>query len=477
MRKIIEHSILVVLLLPLLFINIKTSHDWGDDFAQYIHQAKNIVSGISQNQTGYIFNKNCFLGPQAYPVGFPLMLSAVIAFKGVDLYSFNLLISLFLVLSCFMGYLILRNYTSYLAGLFSALIIAYNPALLIIKSEVLSDIPFTFFSLWCIYLLHKKETFGLSILLGILIGFTIHIRAIGFVLLLVYAIQSLLSNGFKVQNNIKAITGVAAAFAVYLLIKILVPYNANYPFFSNANKFWFSTNKQLSYNVDQLSLFMEAKGNNYFYYIGIIASCCLIAFGLLGFLSALKTKPRNVIIMYLSLYVLVIAFFPYGGAGIRFIIPILFFVFMFAITGMSVSLKAIKIETKWLPVFLGCLILFSYNNGIAKIIKKTEVVIDGPQLKESVEVFEYINKFTEKNAILAFDKPRALALYTERKCFTFTPDGTYNGIRKEVKKYKVNYILIDNYAGVFAQQSFLVKDATICEQIFTNNKFSLYKVK
>ena len=78
MKKVIEHTVLLLFLIPLFFINIKSSHDWGDDFAQYIHQAKNISEGISQNNTGYVFNSDVFLGPNAYPTGFPLLLAPII---------------------------------------------------------------------------------------------------------------------------------------------------------------------------------------------------------------------------------------------------------------------------------------------------------------------------------------------------------------------------------------------------------------
>ena len=83
MRKIIEHTILLLFLIPLFFINIKSSHDWGDDFAQYIHQAKNISEGISQNETGYIYNPDiAVLGPQAYPIGLPMILASFIESEG-----------------------------------------------------------------------------------------------------------------------------------------------------------------------------------------------------------------------------------------------------------------------------------------------------------------------------------------------------------------------------------------------------------
>ena len=83
LSKLYPYFIVLMLSIPLLFINVKDSHDWGDDFAGYIHQAKNIVEGNSQFQTGYIINvEGPVLGPPTYPIGFPLLLSPVYYFFG-----------------------------------------------------------------------------------------------------------------------------------------------------------------------------------------------------------------------------------------------------------------------------------------------------------------------------------------------------------------------------------------------------------
>ncbi len=165
MKKIIEYGLVILCLIPLFSINIKTSHDWGDDFAQYLHQAKNINEGVSQNETGYIFNENCFTGPQAYPVGFPLLLSPVIKMHGLDFYALNIYQTLFLALSCFLGFMIIRNYFSFFAAFFTSLIIAYNPVFLNFKTEIISDLPFTFFSMLCVFIMTKKQNLFGSIVL------------------------------------------------------------------------------------------------------------------------------------------------------------------------------------------------------------------------------------------------------------------------------------------------------------------------
>src|SRR5665213_140532 len=90
------YALLVVLLIPLFFINIRDSHDWGDDFAQYIQQAINSTKGIPQSESGYIYNREIDI--VARPVGFPLMLAPVYMVFGNSIKAFSVTITLFLFL-------------------------------------------------------------------------------------------------------------------------------------------------------------------------------------------------------------------------------------------------------------------------------------------------------------------------------------------------------------------------------------------
>src|SRR5260370_39533088 len=62
------------------------SESLGDDFAMYIHEAKNIALGVDYHQTGYIYEKEyAELGPKAYPPVFPLLLAGVYKAFGLNL--------------------------------------------------------------------------------------------------------------------------------------------------------------------------------------------------------------------------------------------------------------------------------------------------------------------------------------------------------------------------------------------------------
>ena len=87
MKEWIKHTAVIACLLPLLFLNIKDTHDWGDDFAQYLIEAKNISQGLPLAQSGYVENPGYILGPNCYPPGFPL----IIALTSFDISKLNIL--------------------------------------------------------------------------------------------------------------------------------------------------------------------------------------------------------------------------------------------------------------------------------------------------------------------------------------------------------------------------------------------------
>ena len=65
----------ILFLLPLLYINAKDCHDWGDDFAQYFLQARNIVENRPQTDNGLVFDKvDGDFALHAYPAEFPLII-------------------------------------------------------------------------------------------------------------------------------------------------------------------------------------------------------------------------------------------------------------------------------------------------------------------------------------------------------------------------------------------------------------------
>jgi 4-amino-4-deoxy-L-arabinose transferase-like glycosyltransferase len=183
----------------LFFINVKDSHDWGDDFAQYIHQAENITKGISQTETGYIYNKDYPLySPPAYFTGFPLLLAPVYAVTGNNIMAFSFLISAFLFLCALVFFRFFNSYYKPFTSYVLVLIIICNPWILNFKAEIGSDIPFTFFLfLSALFYIHSKKSIGLYIILGILAGFIFSIRNIG----ISFALSVVINEFLKIRKE------------------------------------------------------------------------------------------------------------------------------------------------------------------------------------------------------------------------------------------------------------------------------------
>lgn len=477
-KKIGLYCIVLVLLLPLLFINIKNSHYWGDDYAQYIHQAQNILIGESQNNTGYIYNDNYFIGPKAYPTGFPLLLAIFSKISNDNLMSLNRLISFFWILGCFVGFLFLRKHFSYLTALITTLIIAYNPMMIQFKTDILSDLPFMFFSLFCLYLIDKEEKLWLSIITGLLIAFTIHIRSIGFILLGVLIVYKLFNVRKSDDTNPYRylIITLSSFLVLYFGLKFAFPCDTNYPGLFDSDDFWLNLNKQLSYNIDQLDNFFDSYEIKNYYYIGVIASGALIAFSFIGYIKFLKTNRTSPTVLYTTAYILVIISFKYGDAGMRFLFPILPLIFLFAIEGLKISFNALNMSGPKLAVAFGALTLFSYNEQIEKILDETKAIIDGPDKPEAQKMFEYINQNLKPGTIVEFDKPRALALYTTVHSVALNPQQENFDIRKEVVKFNIDFILTNDIFTDQKIKDFVNSDTSYCMMIYNVNEFKLYKL-
>src|SRR5258708_16035812 len=85
----IQKVVVLVVLIGAFYlstIRLGESESMGDDFAMYIHEAKNIALGVDYHQTGYIYEKEyAELGPKAYPPVFPLLLAGVYKAFGLNL--------------------------------------------------------------------------------------------------------------------------------------------------------------------------------------------------------------------------------------------------------------------------------------------------------------------------------------------------------------------------------------------------------
>src|SRR5512134_1998673 len=81
-------SIIILISIVIGACTLTRGHQWGDDFAWYILQAKSIVTGTTDEfmevSAFTNYESTTHLGPLAYPWGYPLILAPVYALNGIS---------------------------------------------------------------------------------------------------------------------------------------------------------------------------------------------------------------------------------------------------------------------------------------------------------------------------------------------------------------------------------------------------------
>ena len=486
-RKNIFILFMAILLLPLLFINVKNSHDWGGDFAMYIMQARNIVNGISQTEIPYIYNpENAVVGPPAYFIGFPLILSPVYAIFGNSIYAFTLCVSVFLFLVGLIMVMYLRQYFSNLIVFFLVLIVVYNPWTINMKMEIMSEFPFTFILLLLVYLFNKypKKSLWLAMIVSVLMGFLISIRVIG----IVFPIAVLLFTIYKIAtgNRKKTISiykyDLLIPFASILIFWLLnnlfftVPQAKNGSYSDIwANGELFSTVLyNLGYYTEQFKYFFSPWGGDW-NFLQLILKAIIFTFTIVGMLKQF-TKKLELFDFIVVLYFGVLLTYPYHHSGIRFLFPIMPFLLIYLVKGLQSITIYESVNHTVKIVIMGSLVLVSYTTVLSHILRTQNQIIVGPQENTAIDAFKFINENTDANSVIMFAKPRVLALYTNRQSIADNNKSNTKETTKLIRKYDVDYILIQNELSRDAIKKYVGKQKNIVKVYWSNNKFKLYKI-
>lgn len=479
--------LMALALIPLFFVNVKSSHDWGGDFAMYIMQAKNIVKGEPQGDTPYLYNPgNAVLGPPAYPAGFPLLLSPVAAMAGNSVFAFSLYITAFLFGTALMMALVLRRYFSELVVFFLLMAMAYNPWTLAMKLEIMSEFPFTFLLLLCFYLFEKyaKGPFWMGIVIAILGGLLMSVRVIGVVFplaVLVWAVRKRFIERDRSPVN-KCVCGFlvsVGSILFYLLLNNVIFHipqaeGGSYTGIWGAESLDVTLLSNLAYYTEQFKYYFSPWGGAW-NFLPLMIKSVVFTFTLVGLLKSLLRR-WELMDMIVVLYLGVLLVYPYRHAGIRFLFPLMPFLMYYLVTGLqSLSLfEAIRRNVK--ISVLGVLLLSSYLIPMQNILRMQDKTVAGPQEEQALQAWEYIRANTDEDAVILFSKPRVLALYTGRKSLANHKADDPAAIQALIRDYDVDYILLHTDLAGPAIKNFVAAVKDILPEQWHNEHFRLLRI-
>jgi hypothetical protein len=319
-------------------------------------------------------------------------------------------------------------------------IIAFNPAFYYFKNEVLSDIPFFFFSLVSlllikIFVVSNKvwiNKYFSYFLIGFLVFFTSEIRSIGFVLiptlLVAQFIESRASKNKSVLDLYNFIPYIT--FLTFYFIKsLIIPSSITSYFFQGH-----SLGQVLQLIIPHIKLFvlrpssfflldvdmrnLSQNYNNFHFYL----YCTVMLFIILGIIY--KRKKDYIFTIHGIFTLVVLILYPYSHAQcIRYIFSILPFYLYFLFAGLSGVTLSLSITDKVKNLNINVVHLIGSVLLIMSLFQISHhymaynkiKVIGGPYTADSIELFDYIKKNTNKDDIINFMKPRAMSFYTNRR--------------------------------------------------------------
>lgn len=475
-----EKNIILIAILSLILIligifyvtTIREGHNWGGDFSMYIRHAKNISEGIAYGETGNI-RHHSDVGSEMYPPVFPLLLSPTYKCFGLNLSAMKIEIILLFLFALFIMYKVFKDQMLLRYPVLLIAVFGINPYFWDFKDNVLSDIPFLFFIYLSIFLVNKiylsssfsKNKIPNIILVSILFYLCYATRISGIIFIPSLFIYDLIKSRRITSFPIK-VTLLFLLFAI--LQKVFFGINSNY----SGTLGLFSSRiilDSLFYYYKMLLIFWN---NGYSIVATNILFWIMTITAIIGYFTSVK-KRITICEIFFLLYVSGIILSTWRQ-GIRYLIPIIPLYLFYSFIGVNhIALNVLRHKRKFTLVALSLFIFVTY------IAKYTTVnwspIQDGIGKKETIELFNYIKKKTDKKDIFIFCKPRVLALFTERRTSGYL-------LHNDEKNWE--HIQAINATHVIASpidvpyiSNFIKRYKNNLQKIYANPDFAIYRIK
>ncbi|WP_165501788.1 glycosyltransferase family 39 protein [Pedobacter frigiditerrae] len=466
--------IILIFILSLCIIFIKPGHNWGDDFALYINQAKAITDGtiaiVKQNNQFSIDNSTIHtFSPTLAPWGWPIILSPFYYLFGLNIFVFKLLKCLFLVLFLYQFYRLINRRLDKTSSSLIVLYLGTSFRYIDNVNVVLTETPFLFFVTLSLNSIHnyKYEKYNLikSIFLGLAIYFSFCIRSEGAMLgvaLFFWQVRESFQYKSLKKPSMDYLKWLVMPYIIfisfYLLISSLLPSG----FLSHFNDSHLvsvnHTLKAITFYIDKIRDMIYPGMNNFTYILITI----LFLIGLVtNFMKEIHTA------IYLLLITITFLFWPF----LEYRYLLMFFPFLIYFLALGVSYFDV-FKSKLQPIHLVFVILILLNfYKIYSILDENKLTKQiGPENASSTEMFHFIKTNTKEKDVIIFFRPRAMTLYTGRQSAMIYRNwndllkiGDYLVLRRNLATYfqfpanKINALgFKDNLQYVYQNEEFIV---------------------
>lgn len=471
-------------------LSIRAGHVWGDDFSLYVMHARNIAAGLDYRPTAYL-HYSPYIGPDAYPPVFPLLLAPVWWLFGLNLTAMKVVVIVTFVASLLVFGLMLKEEMSPIWRATLLLVIGFCPYVWDQKDRLTSDLVFLFFAYLGMWLVNKaypanqpdranewnSQRLKLALATGLVFYLAYGTRSLGLLLvpcLLLFDLvhrRKLLPSRFACVAS--AVTGTLVLAQSRLLHSDRGYYDQLATSFHDSLGAWL---QYISGNVFGYGMALtEICDNGYNRPARLVLATAMTLLMAVGFLARVRRK-LNYTELFVAVYLIVVIVVPMDGGG-RYLIPLIPFFVLYAWQGLTALPIGIGARNS-IAIALGIAILSSYAARYTTFdLRKFP---DGIAKAESVEFFDYVNQRTRPSDVFIFTKPRALALFTDRKSSFYPPSLNDQKLWEYFQRINATHIVLGPKGISPEEQEFLTtfvgKYSSSLREEFANGDFVSYRI-
>jgi hypothetical protein len=468
----------IILLVGAFFLmTLREGQDWGDDFCLYILHAKNIAQGVNYQQTGYIYNPAwVMVAPRTYPPVFPLLLSPIYKLWGLNLEAMKVAVVVSFLLSLFAIFMAFSRSLTWPYLIAMLVIIGFNPTIWQFKDSIASDLPFLLLVYLSIFLIDRAyqpdRHDSPRTLDALLIGFTIYLaygaRSVGLVLLPCLLAYDFLKNRRPTAFSIKVVL-ITGAFAG---LQSLFLHNDS----AYAGQFSLGLGHTLFNSrefINELASLLAGVIDNAFRLPLFAVMSCL---AIIGYGARIRRQITH-FELFPVLYSIPILILP-QPIEVRYLFPVFPFYLFYAFLGIRAVSQTKGRESLTLLAMLG-VFLVAYAAQYARL--DYGPIREGIGKTESQQFFDHIRKETNESDVIAFRKPKALALFTGRRASALHQDPDDQALWKYLRQIKATHLVWGpRYLEPDYQEflrSFITRNQDRLQETYANADLIVYKIK
>lgn len=487
-------------------------HGWGDDFSLYINQARSLVQGDVGQTIGnnhYAVDNSAWhtFSPYAYPWGVPLLLAPVMALNGsvdpttgIDYGPLKLVISISLLLGLFAYHHVCRRRVHAIASVLLPFFFATTYWYVYHTDQILSELPFlmwvTVFLVWLDRTRERGVLLGGSrwhlVVLGALACVAFNTRREGLGLLVglfaAQLVETVAATGpgggrerLRRRRSVD-LRALATPWITFIVATVTVQLVLPSDFLPRYTERDPAAETGLHRIPDNIRIYKPLLGEQlglkdpgpveitafHSPWWGEFVLYGIVAAAIMGILLAIATRTRRdagIVGAALGVTgaVLVAPFQDY-----RYLMPLLPFLLLFAVMGVSIPIRALLgVSDKW-PMLVGEVALVGLIlGGVPDTLNAYEYRSawigpqGGPQEPKTLEMWQAVRAETRGDSVIVFNRARTMELYTGHKA---VQGGSISFI-EGAGDYYVMYLEGDGSPGTYSQ--YPLTDEEAAERGFT----------